>query len=248
MKNHQMFNEVMIVNPSDPRLGLNQGVRLMPSYYPPMGYYGYYAEPPDQYGYFAEAPPGAELYGMGDPYGYYGYYAEAPEMVGWGDPYGYYGYYGEDYPMAEAYEPMGWYGEAPPGQEIYGYGEPMSPPGSEIYGYGEPMPPSGSEIYGYGESMPPSGSEIYGYGETMPPGSEIYGYNEYPDPSMSGYVRETRPTFNARCGCPTNVRGLGEDPRLEGYVKPSTVNASCGQFTPQPGSPASEPDTFKPLW
>ena len=35
---------------------------------------------------------------------------------------------------------------------------------------------------------------------------------------------------------PTNVGGLAEAEPLEGYVKPSTVNAACDQMTPQPGA------------
>jgi hypothetical protein len=61
-------------------------------------------------------------------------------------------------------------------------------------------------------------------------------------------VRETEPPFNAGCPLPTNVAGFGESEDLAGYIRPTTVNAACGQFTGQPGQPPSVPETFKPLW
>lgn len=235
MKHGQAFNEVMIVNPSDPRFGANQGVRLMQNYYYP---YGYYAEPPAGYGYFAEAP-GYAYDGRGEPYGYYGYYGQPPqEMFGWGDPYGYApvepgyeqpmgyfaaedpygyeGYYADDYPPLEQYyepEPMGYYAADEPYEPVGWYGE-------------EP------EMYGYGAEEPMEGYAGMGY---------------YAAPGMGRYERAMEPKFNARCACPTNVQGFGEE-EFDGYVQPSTVNATCERFTPQPGSPAAEPETFKPLW
>jgi hypothetical protein len=47
---------------------------------------------------------------------------------------------------------------------------------------------------------------------------------------------------------PTNVAGFAEAQPLEGYVKPSSVNAACDQMTPQPGAGPSASDFFKPLW
>jgi hypothetical protein len=93
----------------------------------------------------------------------------------------------------------------------------------------------------YGESQ-----EMPGYAEydpmAMQPGMADYGAG------YNGYVRETRPRFNPGCPMPTNVQGFGEAETFQGYVKPSTVNPACGQFTPQPGQEAATPDNFKPLW
>jgi hypothetical protein len=121
------------------------------------------------------------------------------------------------------YGSMGYYADTPeaPGYSSMGYY--ANPPGDPRY---EPMADASPEVDGYG---------AYGQG-------------------YSGYVRETHPAFNAGCPMPTNVHGFGEPnmqnmPNMfEGYVKPSTVNPMCGQFTPQPGQEAAPPDTFKPLW
>ena len=64
----------------------------------------------------------------------------------------------------------------------------------------------------------------------------------------SGYVRETEPRYNAGCPMPTNVHGYGDVQAVDGYVRPSTVNPTCGQFTPQPKQSSVVPDGFKPLW
>jgi len=139
------------------------------------------------------------------------------------------GYYSE-------YEPMGYYGEYEP----VGYYSEYEPVG--YYGEYEPV--------GYYNEYEPMGY----YGEA----TEMPGYAEY-DPGVqpgiadyregyAGYVRETSPRFNAGCPMPTNVHGLGEGEVLQGYVKPSTVNPTCGQFTPQPGQEPPPPDNFKPLW
>jgi len=143
----------------------------------------------------------------------------------YGDPYaGYYGEYGQPMGYYGNYgQPMGYYAEAP---EVEGYG-----------GYG-PM--------GYYAETP----EMPGYSRYEPM-AEAYpgvdGYGAYGQ-GYGGYVRETDPPFNPGCPMPTNVHGLGEQDVFEGYVKPSTVNPMCGQFTPQPGQEAATPDTFKPLW
>ena len=65
------FDEVMIVNPTEP--GAAEGVRLMRFYprHPPA--MGYYAEPPENYGYYGEPVAG---YGHAQPPQAYGYYAE----------------------------------------------------------------------------------------------------------------------------------------------------------------------------
>jgi hypothetical protein len=94
MNANRGFDEVMIVNPSEP----NRGGRFMRFHYAQPPGMGYYAEPPEMYGwgepdmygqyepvgYYAEDPYLAEdPYGQVDPYGYY---AESPEMYGWGEP------------------------------------------------------------------------------------------------------------------------------------------------------------------
>jgi hypothetical protein len=47
---------------------------------------------------------------------------------------------------------------------------------------------------------------------------------------------------------PTNVAGVPEAEPLEGYVRPSSVNATCDQMTPQAGTGRFASDLFKPLW
>ncbi len=148
-----------------------------------------------------------------------GYYAEAP------DAYGYY---------AETPEAYGYYAAAPAGYgyyanlpDSYGEYEPMG-----YYGEYEPM-----GYYGEATEMP-------GYAEYDPTQAGMAGYGE----GYSGYVRETRPRYNPGCPMPTNVHGFGEAEVLQGYVKPSTVNPTCGQFASQPGQEPPPPDNFKPLW
>ncbi len=244
------FDEVMIVNPHDPRREAKEGVRLMGFYYgqpPEFGYYGeepylsedlpygevgpygYYGEAPE-YGYFAEEPYLAEElpYGEVEPYGYY---AQTPELYGWGEyePYGEYepvGYFAEEYPIGDYGEPpeYGYFAEEPYLAEDLPYGE------YEPMGWYGQVP----EMVGWGQYEPYSEYEPYGY------------YGEAPE--FSGYVRDLPPTFNAGCPMPTNVAGLGESVPLEGYVRPRDVSPTCEQFTPQPGPTPSVPDTFKPLW
>jgi hypothetical protein len=252
MRPNRGFDEVMIVNPYDPRSDREQGVKLMPyfSQAPGFGYYGedpygYYSEPPEMAGW-GEVEPG---YGEAEPVGYfanepYGYYAEPPEMGYYGEePYGYYGeepygYYGED--------PYGYYGEEPYGY-AYGYAEPpeMGYYGEDPYGEAEP--------YGYYAEPPEMGY----YGEPEPYGEmpEMvgYGYGEdpyahYGEPEFSGYVRDVPSQYNAGCPLPTNVAGFGETPPLEGYIRPAEVSPNCERFTPQPGPTPSVPETFRPLW
>jgi hypothetical protein len=153
-----------------------------------------------------------------------GYYGEAPHMEGYyGEAPHMEGYYGEA-PHMEGYNgygQMGYYAEAPH-MEGYGqYAEAREMPGYANY---EPLAENYPGMGGYGAY----GS---GYGE---------GY--------SGYVRETEPRYNAGCPMPTNVHGFGEVDAVDGYVRPSTVNPTCGQFTPQPRHASEVPDSFKPLW
>jgi hypothetical protein len=91
--------------------------------------------------------------------------------------------------------------------------------------------------------------EMPGYAEAEP--LQEYpqeGVAHYGNPYLAGYVREQPPTYNAGCPMPTNVAGLAEAQPLEGYVKPSTVNAACDQLVPQPSTSAGTSDHFKPHW
>jgi hypothetical protein len=251
------FDEVMIVNPFNPQSNNQQQIKLMRFHGPqsyfgePMGHYAepqefaYYGQPANGYGYYAEPAAG------------YGYYAE-PEYLGqepYGDPqdfawygeqpeYGYYadpqmGYYGEppDYGYyAEAPE-YGYYGEPPE------YGYYAEPPDYGEYGpvgyFAEEQP------YGwYGEPQ-----EMVGYGQNEPLSQYPEGVGYYGEPDISGYVRQVAtPSFNPGCPMPTNVAGFGETEPYAGYTRPTTVNPSCGQFTPQPGVSDFVPESFKPLW
>jgi hypothetical protein len=122
--------------------------------------------------------------------------------------------------FAEEY-PMGYYGED---YSTQGYGEVAQP-----YGYyaEDPYQVSESEPVGYYGQVP----EMVGYGPS----------------GVSGYVRATRPKYNACCPMPTNVNGVEEAP-LEGYTQPAPVSPTCNNFTSQPGEPIPLPDNFKPLW
>jgi hypothetical protein len=257
MRPHAKFDEVMIVNPTEPNGG--RVMRFYNGQPPAMGYYGYYGQPDYTYGQY---DPG---------YGPIGYYAEDPYLshqypYGEVDPYGYgYGYYAEpQYPYGQyepGYEPVGYYAAEDPylaqdypygGVDPYNYGYYAEPP--EMYGQYEP---------GYGQYEPvghyaeepylaedPYLSEEYPYGEVDPYGyygeaPEMYGWGE---PEISGYTRDLPPSFNAGCPLPTNVSGFGETEPLQGYVQPAEVSPSCSGFTPQPGPTASVPETFKPLW
>ncbi len=225
----QGFDEVMIVNPYDPRSNI-QPTKYMRfheapemGHYPPrqaaqMGYYaapgygygngyGYYGEPAD-YGWYAE-PPDLGWYAEAPDLGWY---AEAPEL----------GYYGEA-PDGYGY---GWYGEP----EL-GYGEPIEY-AEDLNGYGEP------EMVGYGDYGD------YGEYEEYEPLSEA----DYGEPDLAGYVRENPARYNPGCLVSSNVAGYGEAAPLEGYVRPSTVNPTCENLTPQPGIPGGVPEGFRPLW
>jgi hypothetical protein len=260
------FDEVMIVNPHDLRSNNQQHVTLMRFHGSPMGYwgqgpeYGWYAEPQE----FAECAGPVDGYGEPDygyyaepEYGYYaepeyGWYGETPEMGYWGEPpdYGHYaeapeyGYYAEPPEYGYYAEPpeYGYYAEPPE----YGYAEPPNFGEYEPVGYFAEEQPYGW----YGENP-----EMVGYGEYEPLSEYPENVGWYGEPDYSGYVRETAASaYNPGCPMPTNVTGFGEaEPFAEadpfaGYVKPSTVNASCPQFTPQPGTTERIPETFKPLW
>ena len=194
MNANRGFDEVMIVNPSEP----NGGGRFMRFHYAQPPEMGYYAEQPEMYGwgepdmygqyepvgYYAEDPYLAEdPYGQVDPYGYY---AESPEMYGWGEPdvYGQsdpMGYYAEDPYLAEEspygeVDPYGYYGETP---EMYGWGEP------EMAGYTRDVPPA----FNAGCPLP---TNVSGFGETAP----LEGYMQPSEvsPSCSGFTPQSGPT------------------------------------------------------
>jgi hypothetical protein len=259
MKPNRGYDEVMIVNPYDPQ-STNQQINLMRFHQSPQ--IGYYAAEPEP-GYYA-APAEMSYYGQpagyGNPYGYYpdpsdlGWYPEPPEVSYYGNPgYGYYaqpdftsGYYGEP-AMGYYGEPaMGYYGEPAMGY----YGEP--PMGY----YGDRFEPVGY----YADEQPmgwyPDSPDMSGYADYQPLSDypeSVVGYNA--EREMSGYVRQTAtPSYNPGCPIPTNVAGYGEREQLlegdpfSGYQRPATVNASCGQFTPQPGVSDFVPETFRPLW
>ena len=201
---------------------------------PEMSYDGYSGEPPEMMGYYA-AEPGA-----------YGYYADPPEMMGYyaAEP-GAYGYYADQ-------PGVGWHADSPEmryyGNPGYGYSEPG------IGYYGDQYDPIGYyadewPMGWYGDSP-----DLPGYGDYQPLSDYGDEMSYYAEPEMAGYVRQTAPVFNPGCPIPTNVAGYGEheqfsegDP-LSGYQRPKSVNASCEQFTPQPGVRDFVPETFKPLW
>jgi hypothetical protein len=268
MRRDNQFDEVMIVNPSQDGTNSDQRVRLMRFHnvYPPdvSGYgepepYGYYAEP-EAYGYYGETEPYG--YFAEDPYGEvdpaYGYYGEAEPAYGYyGEVDPAYGYYGEVDPT------YGYYGQVDPSYGYYaqtpefagvgawnGYGETEYQPVGEYepVGYFAEEVPMGyygedpNQPMGYYGQVP----EMVGYGEPEFAADET-GTGYYGEPDYSGYVRETEAAYNPGCPLPTNVNGYDEGD-FAGYSRPATVNPSCDQMTPQPGSSPSPPDTFKPLW
>ena len=164
-----------------------------------------------------------------------GWYAEPPEMGYYGELDPTHGYYGEP--------EMGYYGEPP---EMGYYGEPPEMGQYEPVGYYADEQPMGW----YGQAP-----EMVGYGDYEPLAQYPESYGYYAEPEMSGYVRQTSaPSYNPGCPIPTNVNGYGEaeqfaesDP-FAGYQRPATVNATCGQFTAQPGVSDFVPETFRPLW
>jgi len=256
MKHNRGYDEVMIVNPYDPQ-STNQQTNLMTFNTTPE--MGYYAGPADYYGYYAAGPEMSydgyygEPVGYGAPYGYYadqsdvGWYAEPSEVSYYGDPgYGYYA----DQPEMRYYGDPG-YGYYPQPESTYGYyGEPA------MGHYGDQFEPVGYYADEWPMGWYADSSDMSGYADYEPPLSdypERVGY--YAEPQMAGYVRQTdTPSYNPGCPMPTNVAGYGEheqfsegDP-LSGYQRPKSVNASCEQFTPQPGVRDFVPETFKPLW
>lgn len=181
---------------------------------------GYYAEPPEM-GYYAE--PVESYYGEAPEYAGYGYGVAAP-------------YYGQVEPGYGEAEPVGYYAEELPfgyyGEDPYAAMGEYEP----VAGCGE-MP----EMVGYGY-------DGGGYDEYEPLGEEYPGVADFGAQEVAGYVRDVPPAFNAGCPMPTNVAGLGEAESFAGYIRPTDVNASCQQFTPQAGGAPSLPDTFRPLW
>jgi hypothetical protein len=224
MKPNRAFDEVMIVNPYDPRTQHAQPIQLMRFHQPPApyGYYAepqevaYYAEPPEPYGYYAESP---DVSYYGEPADPYGYYAEAPEA-----PYG------------ELPPEMGYYAEYPELPQMTGYAEPVA------Y-YSEEYPPQ--PVAGYGQAPMP---EMVGYHEYEPLSEDYSEVEDYGESDMEGYVRDVPPAFNPGCPLPSNVSGYEEVEPLQGYVQPADVSPTCPQFTPAARPKPSVPDTLKPLW
>jgi hypothetical protein len=203
MNDKRRFDEVMIVNPHDPKSDTTRGERLTRFHYAQPPEMGYYAAPdPYGYAYYGQDPYLAEEYppAVGDPYGYYAqprqmapqmapyagpaFYGQAPYQPGYGQaepaPVG---YYAEEYPV-------GYYGEEYP---IQGYGEeyPMGHYAEETpYGpMGQPQEPMGyvGEDYPvgyYGEEYP-----VQGYGEEYPMGhyAEETPYGPMGEPQEPGY-------------------------------------------------------------
>src|SRR5215469_18018890 len=212
MKANSGFDEVMIVNPYDPRSNNQQHHQLMrfhesPGYYGVPGY-GAYPEP-DQMAYYGA--PGYAAYPEPDQMAYYG----APG----------YGAYPEPDQMAY-YGESGYGGYVEPEQGSYGspgFGQYVNP---EMAAY-EPI--------GYISEEQPLGwyPEMAGYPDDQPlaePYPEGIGYYS---PDISGYVRETAtPAYNPGCPMPTNVAGFGDAEPFAGYQRPSTVNPTCEQFIP----------------
>jgi hypothetical protein len=216
------FDEVMIVNPG-PARGGHPGERNMRFHYYGDPYQmGYYGQPVE--GDYGQAPEFAG-YGQTPEFAGYGYGMAAP-------------YYGQVEPGYSEYEPVGYFAEEAP----YGYyGEDPYAEYEPVAGCGE-MP----EMVGYGAEGY-DGSD--GYDEFEPLAEEYPGVADYGEPEISGYVRDVPPPFNAGCPMPTNIAGINEDPAdFAGFQRPLEVNASCRDFTAQPGRESAVPDTLRPLW
>ena len=201
MRPERQFDEVMIVNPSEPSANSDQRVRLMRFHniYPqelsgfaesdPYGYYG----GPQSYGYYAEP----------EPYGYYG--QEPYPTYGQLDPT--YGYYGQVDPT------YGYYGEVDPTYGYYGQVDPT-------YGYYGQVDPT----YGYYGEVDPT----YGYYAQEPDRQGIgawdgYGYGQYqpvgPEPGSVGYFAEEFPVNHYQQN-PTPMGYYGQVPEMVGYGEP----------------------------
>jgi hypothetical protein len=253
MANRRTFDEVMIVNPFDPRRPDQGGeaVRFAHVSHP-----GYAEVPVDGYGYYGEPYEVAEY---AEPYEV----AEYAPVEGYGYYGGYPGGYGEseyaEYEVAEPVE-VGYYGETP---EMVGYSE-YAP--VEGYGYSEYAPVEGYAEYapveGYAEYAPVEGYAEYapveGYDEYQPAYGEA-DYSEYQpaygevDPTyaeadVAGYTAERAPRFNPSVLVSANVNGYGEPMDFAGYQTPTTVSPTVTAFKPPPGQPGPMPDQFRPLW
>lgn len=257
------FDEVMIVNPYDAGSPWKGETRMRFYRSSPPGYgsyvapgYGYHPGTPG-YGYYA-APAGYPA-----PYpATYGAPADAVDLGYYGAPLGYgpqppdpndYGCYAAPAGYSPG-EPGEYYG-VPAGYAAYsaapsGYAQ-AAPPG---YAYAAEEQPDALGYYqgdpAWGQA-PPEGAppDMAGY---YADGGEWNAYQGYGndggrgDEGMSGYVRSQRPRYNPGCLLPTNVGGYPEEPGVSGYTSPSTVNANCTQFSPQP--PTDTSDVFRPLF
>ena len=185
------------------------------------------------YGYYAASP--------------YGYYGVAPGYGAWGADWSGVSGYAQD-PMSGYAEPVAYYAEdyaEPPASDQWGEAE------MQQVGYYADQQPVGyyadEQQVGYYADEQPAGyyaavPEMVGWGEQESP----VGY--YSDAPLDGYVRGGRPRFNPGCPMPTNVAGYGDSDHIDGYARPSTVNARCESFKPQPQTTGELPETFKPLW
>jgi hypothetical protein len=257
MSRRPQFEEVVIVNPHDPRSG--EGATLMRLNDVGAQTMGYYAEDPNVAGYAQADPFGEDPYGE-DPYGEepYGEYAE--DQYG-EEPYGEEPY-GEEPYGAYAEDPYGDYAEDPYGEDPYGE-DPYGAFAEDPYGWYGQTPYEGFAGYGgyaepvgyYAEDFPVAGYGYDGWGYSEMPEMVGYGEDPYGYAGFGRYVQARRPPWNPGCPVPTNVAGFAgwdgyaEDPYgFAGYVKPSGVSPACGQVTPSPDPGGNVPDTFRALW
>ncbi len=252
MKRARGFDEVMIVNPYDPRDG--GGARLMQFHQVGWPGYGQYADPYAGYGLAGYGY--AQPYGYADPYGYAGYgyaepYAYAPPW-GYGypeDPNAYAGYGDYAEPYGEYAEPYGYYADP------YGYPEPDAFDGyaaqDDTVGYYAQDDPTN------GYAAEPEADAMAGYAYADPYAADPASYDamngyaaegdEMAGAEYAGYVRSRRDRCAGRCGSPTGVAGP-EEGAFDGYTAPAGPGASCGDFRPGPDATVDVPDTFRPHW
>ncbi len=252
MKRARGFDEVMIVNPYDPRHG--EGARLMQFHQVGWPGYGQYADPYAGYGFAGYGY--ADPYGYGEPYGYAGYGYAGPYAYA-ADPYAYALPYGYGYPEdTQAYAGYGEYAE-PYGYYADPYGYPETPP-DQFDGYAEDETvgyyPQDDPFNGYAaepEDAMAGGAYADPYGEDPAPYDAMNGYaaegDELAGGDYAGYVRSRRDRCAAGCMAPTGVAGP-EDGAFDGYTAPAGAGASCGDFRPGPDATAEVPDTFRPPW
>ena len=204
MSRDRNFEEVMIVNPFDPRSNQQHTTHMRFHEPPEMGYYG---EPPEM-GWYGE-PPEIGWYGEPPEMGYYaepdmGWYGEPPEM-GWsGEP-----------EMASYAEPIEYYAEETP---MAGYGYAEMP---EMVGYSEYEPLSeeypGMSCYGEPELAGYVREARPAYNPGCPLPTNVAGYGEYDEsPPLEGYVRPRR----VSASCDNFVPQPGMSPAVPDTFRP----------------------------